>query len=125
VSAVTSNTLTVSGSAYSSKAGITTIKAIVFAPDVDLDVLDETVVKDFINTNGTDVTGLTLPLIQYQVGEFVDFALTTVYTSTDLSATTNEALVDGSTTFHKVRVIAVDDSVNTNIGIGSSFVPNN
>nr|QOI90351.1 hypothetical protein HWQ62_00214 [Pyramimonas orientalis virus] len=123
VSPVSSNTLTVSGSAYSSKAEITTIKAIVFAPDIDLDALDEATIKTFINTNGTSITTLTnadlsvANLIQYEVGQFVDFALTTVYTSTDLSATTNEAL-DDLVTDYEIVVIAIDDTIDMNIGLG-------
>ena len=120
VSPVVSNTLTVSGSVYSSKAEITTIKAIVFASEIDLDALDETVVKNFINANGTSITTLTNTdlssnnLRQYEVGQFEDFALTTVYTSTDLSATTNGALVDGNT--YKVAVLGIDSDTNKGVG---------
>ena len=105
---------------YSSKAEITTIKAIVFAPEIDLDALDETVVKNFINANGTSITTLTNTdlssnnLRQYEVGQFEDFALTTVYTSTDLSATTNGALVDGNT--YKVAVLGIDSDTNKGVG---------
>ena len=112
-------TLTFDGSVFSSVDSIASVKAMAFPYDADLS--DETAVKAYINANGTTISSTPAKNV---VGQFTGIVLNSAHTSTDGYTTgTSVDMVTDNNVFYKVIVSAIDNSVDSNIGMNSSFVP--
>lgn len=108
--------LTVTGKVRFSSGELTTIKIALFEDSVDLS--DDEVVKTFVNTHGTSVHGLTLPLTLKNTVYGFTHVLNTAFTSSAESTTTS---LSNANIYH-MRVSVVKSSVE-NILVKKSYYP--
>jgi hypothetical protein len=113
VSDVTSNSIKVSGTVFSSVANITGVHAAVFDPSVDLS--DTVALAAFVN-NPSFGADLSVSANRYAVGSFTDFALNTGYYSALSGGTT--LLEEGN----KYSVVVAATDANGNTGV-AKFIP--